>query len=102
MDPFGFQLIASVLAVPVAVVVTTVAQVAEAIALVPRADVPLATVNVTVPVVCPVPPFATGRGLVIDMTPDELIARGAVAVDTNGKKLPLFSEHLMSCAVESP
>lgn len=48
MDAFGFQLIASVAAVPVAVVVTTVAQVAEDIAPVARADVPLAMVMVQV------------------------------------------------------
>ena len=46
IDPFGFHVIASVLATPVAVVVTTVAQAPEAIALMPSAEVPLAMVCV--------------------------------------------------------
>ena len=49
IEPFGFHAIASVLATPVAVVVTTVAQAPEAIAEVPRADVPLAIVCVQLP-----------------------------------------------------
>jgi hypothetical protein len=44
IDAFGVQLIASVLATPVAVVVTTVAHAPDAIELVPSADVPLAIV----------------------------------------------------------
>ena len=49
IEAFGVQVIASVEAVPVAVVVTAVAQAPEAIALVPSAEVPLATVPVTGP-----------------------------------------------------
>lgn len=62
IDPFGFHVIASVDAVPVAVVVTTVAHAAVAIELVPREDVPLA-------MVCP---RVTLAGIVVPFTLVEL------------------------------
>jgi len=48
IDPFGFHMMASVDAVPVAVVVTTVAHAVDEIELVPSAEVPLAIVWVEV------------------------------------------------------
>lgn len=50
IEVFGVHAIASVVATPVAAVVTTVAQVADDIEPVPKAEVPLATVFVVPPV----------------------------------------------------
>jgi hypothetical protein len=74
IEALGFQVIASVDAAPVAVVVTTVAQVAEAIALVPSADVPLAINTPKVPAV----PVFTAKAVATPVpSPDTPVLMGS-------------------------
>lgn len=110
MSALGVNVRTSVVAPPVAVAVTTVAHAPDVIAPVPSAAVPEATVKVTVPEVCPVPPWATGRAdarwvavtwLEVFMSTPVFAIELSVSVETTGELVTACVEPA-KCAMPAP